>query len=64
MKRIVVVGDVTIFASQGHLQRCQSGHLRIVLVMEPFVGYPCVAHLKKTIGMDSSLVSSGHEPHD
>ena len=37
MKRIVVVGDVMIFASQGHSQRCHSGHLRIVLVMEPLL---------------------------
>ena len=50
MKRNIVVGDVTICdrkgigtgrrgpnASQGHLQRCHSGHLRIVLVRQPFL---------------------------
>ena len=39
MTRIVVVGGVMIFASQGHssLERCHSGHLRIVLFMESFL---------------------------
>ena len=37
MKRTVVVEDVTIFASHGHSQRSHSGHLRIVLVMEPLL---------------------------
>ena len=32
--------DVTIFALQGHLQRCHSWNLRIVLVMEPsYLGF-------------------------
>ena len=64
MNRIVVVEDVTIFASQGHLQRSHSGHLRIVLVRRPgraLVCNPSIARYKKTIATDSSLVSSGHD---
>ena len=58
MKRIVVVGDVAIFASQGQSQRCHSRHLSVGY--GALVGNPCIARLKNTIAIVSSLVSSWH----
>ena len=51
MKSIVVVEDITIFASQGHSQPSHSRHLRIVLVYGALVGNPCVARYKNTIAI-------------
>ena len=58
MKRKVVVGDVAIFASQGQSQRCHSRHRSVGY--GALVGNPCIARLKNTIAIVSSLVSSWH----